>query len=77
MKAFMQMDFFPINSFSSLCLFYDSTESHICGLRSLGRSELTYGDLLIPVTKAKYTPKYDAILKESTPVAIGFTRLVT
>ena len=54
MKAFMYMAS-PTNSLSSLHLFYDSIESRICGLRSLGRSELTYGDLVVPVIRAKLT----------------------
>ena len=38
----------PSNSLSSLRIFHDSVESHIRGLTSLGKSETTYGELLVP-----------------------------
>ena len=37
----------PMNSLSSLQMFYDSVESHIRSLSSLGKSENSYGDLLV------------------------------
>ena len=39
----------PSNSLTSLRIFYDSVESHIRGLASLGKSETSYGELLVPV----------------------------
>ena len=39
----------PLNSLTSLRIFYDSVESHIRGLASLGKSETSYGELLVPV----------------------------
>ena len=39
----------PSNSLTSLRIFYDSVESHIRGLASLGNSETSYGELLVPV----------------------------
>ena len=34
-------------------MFYDSVESHIRGLSSLGKSEQSYGDLLVPIIISK------------------------
>ena len=45
----------PTNSLSSLRMFYDSVESHIRGLSSLGKSEKSYGDLLVPIVMKKLT----------------------
>ena len=39
----------PSNSLTSLQIFYDSVESHIRGLASLGKSETSYGELLVLV----------------------------
>jgi len=36
------------NSLNSLHIFHDSVESHIWGLASLGKSETSYGELLVP-----------------------------
>jgi len=38
----------PSNSLNSLRIFHDSVESHIQGLASLGKSETSYGELLVP-----------------------------
>ena len=43
----------PSSSLTSLRLFYDTVESHIRGLASLGKSEHTLGDLLIPIIMEK------------------------
>ena len=43
----------PTNSLSSLRLFHDSVESHIRGLTALGKSEDSYGALLIPIILGK------------------------
>ena len=56
MQALMNMAS-PTSSLSSLRIFYDSIESHIRGLRSLGKSEHSYGDLLVPVIMARLTPE--------------------
>jgi len=34
-------------------MFYDSVECHIQGLSSLGKSEQSYGDILIPIILEK------------------------
>jgi len=43
----------PINRLTSLQLFYDTMESHVRGLESLGRSHESYGDLLAPIILGK------------------------
>ena len=43
----------PVNSLSSLRLLYDSVESHIRGLAALGKSEDSYGALLVPIILGK------------------------
>ena len=43
----------PTNELSSLRLFYDSVETHIRGLSSLGVSKESYGTLLVPIVLAK------------------------
>jgi len=43
----------PINSLSSLRLFYDLIENHIRGLTALGKSEDSYGTLLVPIILGK------------------------
>ena len=45
----------PTNSLHSLRMFYDSIESHIHGLSSLGKPKNTYGDLPIPIIMSKLT----------------------
>ena len=45
----------PTNNLASLRIFYDSVESHIRGLSSLGKSEHSYGDLLVPIIMSKRT----------------------
>jgi len=54
MQALLEMSS-PSNSLSSLRIFYDTVESHIRGLSSLGKSEHSYGDLLIPIIMGKLT----------------------
>jgi len=39
----------PTDHLSSLRLFYDSVETHIRGLESLGKKTETYGDILVPI----------------------------
>ena len=55
MKALLEMPS-PTNSLASLRIFYDSVESHIQGLSSLGKSEHSYGDILVPVLLGKLSP---------------------
>ena len=43
----------PKYELASLQLFYDTMESHIRGLKSLGRSHSSYGDLLVPIVLGK------------------------
>ena len=43
----------PVNTLSSLQTFYDSIESHIRGLTSLGKSPESYGALLTPIILGK------------------------
>ena len=52
MKALLSLAS-PTNSLASLHMFYDSVESHIHGLLSLGKSEQSYGDLLVPIIMNK------------------------
>ena len=46
MKALLEINS-PANSLSSLQLFYDTIESHIRGLAALGKSEDSYGVMLL------------------------------
>ena len=55
MKALLEMPS-PTNSLASLRIFYDSVESHIRGLSSLGKSEHSYGGILVPVPLGKLSP---------------------
>lgn len=43
----------PTDHLSSLRLFYDSFETHIRGLESLGKKTETYGDILVPIIQKK------------------------
>ena len=43
----------PTNHLSRLRLFYDSVETHIRGLESLGKKTETYGDILVPIIQKK------------------------
>ena len=43
----------PVNTLASLPAFYDSIESHICALISLGKSPESYGAPLIPIIFGK------------------------
>ena len=43
----------PTDNLSSLRLFYDSVETHIRGLESLGKKTETYGDILVPIIQKK------------------------
>ena len=52
MQALLEMPY-PSNTYASLRTFYDSVESHIQGLASLGKSEQSYGDQLIPIVMGK------------------------
>ena len=52
MQAFLEIPA-PSNTLASLRIFYDTVESHIWGLSSLGKSEQSYGDLLIPILMGK------------------------
>ncbi|XP_065893429.1 uncharacterized protein [Dysidea avara] len=47
----------PTNSLSSTCEFYDATESHIRSLSALGKTEDTYGSLLVPIILGKLPGK--------------------
>ena len=47
----------PSNSLPSLREFYDSTEGHIRSLSSLGKSEDSYGSLLVPIILGKLPAK--------------------
>ncbi|XP_006825701.1 uncharacterized protein LOC102808861, partial [Saccoglossus kowalevskii] len=46
----------PVDDANSLRHFYDSLESHVRGLQSLGKDELTYGELLVPMIREKLPP---------------------
>ncbi|XP_070576393.1 uncharacterized protein [Ptychodera flava] len=52
MKALWDMPT-PTGELSSLRNFYDTLESYIRGLQSLGKSEESYGDLLVPIVLEK------------------------
>ena len=43
----------PTNDITSLQQFYDSMETHVRGLASLGKSQESYGDLLVPIIIGK------------------------
>ncbi|XP_006825219.1 uncharacterized protein LOC102808985 [Saccoglossus kowalevskii] len=55
MKALWDMPK-PSSDFNSLRNFYDTLESYIRGLSSLGKSEESYGDLLVPIVMEKLPP---------------------
>ena len=52
MQALLEMPS-PLSNLVSLHTFYDTVESHIRGLSSLGKSEHSYGDLLVPIIMGK------------------------
>ena len=52
MKALLEMPS-PTSNLASLRIFYDSVEGHIRGLSSLGKSEHSYGDILVPILMGK------------------------
>ena len=52
MQALLDMPS-PTNVHTSLRMFHDSIENHTQGLFSLGKSESTYGDLLVPIILVK------------------------
>ena len=52
MQALLEMPS-PLSNLVSLRTFYDTVESHIRGLSSLGKSEHSYGDLLVPIIMGK------------------------
>jgi hypothetical protein len=43
----------PSNDLTNLQQFYDSMETHVRGLASLGKSQESYGDLLVPIILGK------------------------
>jgi hypothetical protein len=43
----------PSNDLTNLQQFYDSMETHVRGLASLGKSHESYGDLLVPIILGK------------------------
>ena len=47
----------PTNSLTSIRQFHDTIENHMRGLSALGKSEETYGDLLIPIILGKLPAK--------------------
>ena len=47
----------PTNSFTSVSIFYDSVESHIWELSSLGKSEHSYRGILVPILMGKLSPE--------------------
>ena len=53
MKALLDMPS-PTNNLATLCMFYDSVESHTWA-SSLGKSEQSYRDLLVPIIMSKLT----------------------
>ena len=65
----------PTNSVASLCIFHDSIENHTRGLFSLGKSESTYDDLLVPIILAKLPQNIrQSLARENT--SRGFTETV-
>ena len=52
----------PANQLTSLQLFYDTMETHVRGLESLGRSHESYGDLLVPIILGKLPHELRKIL---------------
>ena len=55
----------PTNSPSSVREFYDATESHIRSLAALGKTEDTYGSLLVPIILGKLPGKIKQNLARS------------
>jgi len=47
----------PSNTLNSLREFYNTIEGHICSLASLGKSEDSYGSLLVPIILGKLSAK--------------------
>ncbi|XP_053372929.1 uncharacterized protein LOC123565249 [Mercenaria mercenaria] len=56
MKALLEVPA-PVYTVTSLRKFYDTTETYIRGLDSLGQNESTYGSLLTPVILQKLSPE--------------------
>jgi len=55
----------PTNSLPSIRGFYDATESHICSLSALGKTEDSYGSLLVPIILGKLPGKIKQNLARS------------
>ena len=68
MKALLDMPS-PSNSLASLRMFYDSLESHIRGLSALGKSEHSYGDLLVLIIMGKLSTEIKRNLTREHPNA--------
>ena len=52
MQALLEINI-PTNTLSSLQLYYDTIESHIRGLAALGKTEESYGTMLVPIILGK------------------------
>ena len=52
MQALLEINT-PTNTLSSLQLYYDTIESHIRGLAALGKTEESYGTMLVPIILGK------------------------
>ena len=76
MQALLQVPN-PTNTLSSLHTFHDTTESHSRGLLSLGKSEQSYGDLLVPIILGKL-PKdiKQNVARNSTSTEWKFSQLM-
>ena len=68
----------PTNTLISLRTFHDTFESHSHGLSSLGKSEQTYGDLLVPIILGKL-PKdiKQNLARNSTRAEWKFSQLMS
>ncbi|XP_065896204.1 uncharacterized protein [Dysidea avara] len=76
MQALLQVPN-PTNTLSSLRTFHDTIESHSRGLSSLGKSEQSYGDLLVPIILGKL-PKdiKQNLARNSTSTEWKFSQLM-
>ena len=57
MKALLELPK-PVDTISSLQDFYDKSETYIRSLRSLGKTEDAYGDLLVPIIFEKLSNRF-------------------
>jgi len=70
MMALLEMPS-PTNSLASLRIFYGSVEGHIRGLSLLGKSEHSYGEMLVPILLGKLSSDIRRNLAREHPYSLA------